>query len=165
MPGFSSFDFHSKEKNFSCSSLHSGSKNGFFLFPSAKRSSVDQNQLFQFSQITFVARAQNQEGDERMYGGPNPWSGRSPEQQNNSEKEKKESFSFFSDKKRQNFYKAPRQKSSIPSQKMKSGFSNSSFGTNRLSETQKQQVVSITYEEIGLFPRSFNRVFDRCCAR
>jgi hypothetical protein len=25
----------------------------------------------------------------------------------------------------------------------------------------KQQVVSITYEEIGLFPRSFNRVFDR----
>lgn len=33
---------------------------------------------------------------------------------------------------------------------------NSSF-----SETSKQQVVSITYEEIGLFPRSFNRVFDR----
>lgn len=33
---------------------------------------------------------------------------------------------------------------------------NSSF-----SETLKQQVVSITYEEIGLFPRSFNRVFDR----
>lgn len=29
------------------------------------------------------------------------------------------------------------------------------------SETSKQQVVSITYEEIGLFPRSFNRVFDR----
>jgi hypothetical protein len=25
----------------------------------------------------------------------------------------------------------------------------------------KQQVLSITYEEIGLFPRSFNRVFDR----
>ena len=25
----------------------------------------------------------------------------------------------------------------------------------------KQQVVSISYEEIGLFPRSFNRVFDR----
>ena len=96
-----------------------------------------------------------------MYGSPNPWSGRGPEQQNNSEKEKKESFSFFSDKKRQNFYKAPRQKSSIPSQKMNNGFSNSSFGTNRLSETQKQQVVSITYEEIGLFPRSFNRVFDR----
>lgn len=33
---------------------------------------------------------------------------------------------------------------------------NSSF-----SDTTKQQVVSITYEEIGLFPRSFNRVFDR----
>ena len=36
--------------------------------------------------------------------------------------------------------------------------------TNRFSrfpENTKQQVVSITYEEIGLFPRSFNRVFDR----
>lgn len=31
----------------------------------------------------------------------------------------------------------------------------------RLPEPSKQQVVSITYEEIGLFPRSFNRVFDR----
>ena len=29
------------------------------------------------------------------------------------------------------------------------------------TDTKKQQVVSITYEEIGLFPRSFNRVFDR----
>jgi hypothetical protein len=29
------------------------------------------------------------------------------------------------------------------------------------AEPFKQQVVSITYEEIGLFPRSFNRVFDR----
>lgn len=28
-------------------------------------------------------------------------------------------------------------------------------------DVSKQQVVSITYEEIGLFPRSFNRVFDR----
>lgn len=33
--------------------------------------------------------------------------------------------------------------------------------TSRLTENSKQQVVSITYEEIGLFPRSFNRVFDR----
>nr|AMN09288.1 chloroplast envelope membrane protein [Ourococcus multisporus] len=32
---------------------------------------------------------------------------------------------------------------------------------SRLPENTKQQVVSITYEEIGLFPRSFNRVFDR----
>ena len=32
---------------------------------------------------------------------------------------------------------------------------------SRLNENSKQQVVSITYEEIGLFPRSFNRVFDR----
>jgi len=31
----------------------------------------------------------------------------------------------------------------------------------RTTEPSKQQVVSITYEEIGLFPRSFNRVFDR----
>jgi hypothetical protein len=38
---------------------------------------------------------------------------------------------------------------------------NSRFGTTIPGETQKQQVVSITYEEIGLFPRSFNRVFDR----
>jgi hypothetical protein len=39
------------------------------------------------------------------------------------------------------------------------------FNTNqaksRFNESSKQQVVSITYEEIGLFPRSFNRVFDR----
>lgn len=33
--------------------------------------------------------------------------------------------------------------------------------TSRALENSKQQVVSITYEEIGLFPRSFNRVFDR----
>nr|AYQ94791.1 chloroplast envelope membrane protein [Follicularia botryoides] len=31
----------------------------------------------------------------------------------------------------------------------------------QVTETSKQQVISITYEEIGLFPRSFNRVFDR----
>lgn len=31
----------------------------------------------------------------------------------------------------------------------------------RATDNVKQQVVSITYEEIGLFPRSFNRVFDR----
>lgn len=33
--------------------------------------------------------------------------------------------------------------------------------TTRANDNSKQQVVSITYEEIGLFPRSFNRVFDR----
>nr|AYQ94653.1 chloroplast envelope membrane protein [Dictyochloris fragrans] len=34
--------------------------------------------------------------------------------------------------------------------------------SNRSFENLKQQqVLSITYEEIGLFPRSFNRVFDR----
>lgn len=32
---------------------------------------------------------------------------------------------------------------------------------SRVFDTSKQQVVSITYEDIGLFPRSFNRVFDR----
>lgn len=31
----------------------------------------------------------------------------------------------------------------------------------QVTESSKQQVISITYEEIGLFPRSFNRVFDR----
>ncbi len=43
-------------------------------------------------------------------------------------------------------------------------FQKKSTATNQnssFSETSKQQVVSITYEEIGLFPRSFNRVFDR----
>lgn len=31
----------------------------------------------------------------------------------------------------------------------------------KMSDLTRQQVLSITYEEIGLFPRSFNRVFDR----
>lgn len=31
----------------------------------------------------------------------------------------------------------------------------------KMGDINKQQVLSITYEEIGLFPRSFNRVFDR----
>ena len=31
----------------------------------------------------------------------------------------------------------------------------------KMGDMNKQQVLSITYEEIGLFPRSFNRVFDR----
>ena len=31
----------------------------------------------------------------------------------------------------------------------------------KTGDMSKQQVLSITYEEIGLFPRSFNRVFDR----
>jgi hypothetical protein len=41
-----------------------------------------------------------------------------------------------------------------------SGLNNKSIN-NTGSDPLKQQVVSITYEEIGLFPRSFNRVFDR----
>jgi hypothetical protein len=45
---------------------------------------------------------------------------------------------------------------SFNNQKKSSVNQNSSF-----PESSKQQVVSITYEEIGLFPRSFNRVFDR----
>jgi hypothetical protein len=35
------------------------------------------------------------------------------------------------------------------------------FPGKSAANSLKQQVVSITYEEIGLFPRSFNRVFDR----
>ena len=31
----------------------------------------------------------------------------------------------------------------------------------KMGDMSRQQVLSITYEEIGLFPRSFNRVFDR----
>lgn len=38
---------------------------------------------------------------------------------------------------------------------------NQNTRTTRVNDNTKQQVVSITYEEIGLFPRSFNRVFDR----
>lgn len=56
------------------------------------------------------------------------------------------------------------QKSEFLSKELDSRKENTRFGNNRLSqasETSKQQVVSITYEEIGLFPRSFNRVFDR----
>jgi len=34
-------------------------------------------------------------------------------------------------------------------------------GASSSVQNTKQQVVSISYEEIGLFPRSFNRVFDR----
>jgi hypothetical protein len=30
-----------------------------------------------------------------------------------------------------------------------------------LTPNERTKVVSITYEEIGLFPRSFNRVLDR----
>nr|YP_009632284.1 chloroplast envelope membrane protein [Parallela transversalis]AYQ22873.1 chloroplast envelope membrane protein [Parallela transversalis] len=37
---------------------------------------------------------------------------------------------------------------------------NKTNGPSRFLENSKQQ-LSITYEEIGLFPRSFNRVFDR----
>jgi hypothetical protein len=84
------------------------------------------------------------------------------------EKRKKENFSFFSEKRKKNFQ--DRSKSSF--QQTKTSWSssktvssvnnkNSTSGIGRFSETQKQQVVSITYEEIGLFPRSFNRVFDR----
>jgi hypothetical protein len=38
---------------------------------------------------------------------------------------------------------------------------NSKNRNTRSTSNYRQQVVSITYEEIGLFPRSFNRVFDR----
>mgnify|MGYP006280457473 FL=1 len=37
----------------------------------------------------------------------------------------------------------------------------SQFSTTSLQAAPKQEVVSITYEEIGLFPRSFSRVLDR----
>jgi len=37
----------------------------------------------------------------------------------------------------------------------------SRFSTTPLKASPKQEVVSITYEEIGLFPRSFSRVLDR----
>ena len=41
----------------------------------------------------------------------------------------------------------------------KSAFPNKKLGNS--TETNKQDVVSVTYEEIGLFPRSFSRVTDR----
>jgi hypothetical protein len=59
---------------------------------------------------------------------------------------------------RQNFFQSqtPNKKSS---QTQKSRFRSRS--EDNANYASKQQVVSITYEEIGLFPRSFNRVFDR----
>ncbi len=63
--------------------------------------------------------------------------------ENNGPNEKETNFSFSQ-------YLFPFQKPIFPERK-------NSFP----SEKKKQQVVSITYEEIGLFPRSFNRVFDR----
>ena len=53
------------------------------------------------------------------------------------------------------------QKNSIAGPSNRSKSSRSANRTSRFTENSKQQVVSITYEEIGLFPRSFNRVFDR----
>jgi hypothetical protein len=46
---------------------------------------------------------------------------------------------------------------------IKNTTSNEKSKTNKFKfgDLNKQQVLSITYEEIGLFPRSFNRVFDR----
>lgn len=47
------------------------------------------------------------------------------------------------------------------SSNLRNGTKSSVNRASRFQENTKQQVVSITYEEIGLFPRSFNRVFDR----
>lgn len=45
----------------------------------------------------------------------------------------------------------------------KKSITNDNFNNNKIKmgDISRQQVLSITYEEIGLFPRSFNRVFDR----
>jgi hypothetical protein len=155
MPAFSPFffDHHQKHKNVSQNSFHSslssGSKNAFFFF--------QQNDFSQFSEMTFVPRAQSEERDGISETQTSAWS----KEQKNVQKQTKDNFSFFFDKnkKKQTFSSKTsfQQKSSS-----RSGSKNSTYGTNRLSEPQKQQqVVSITYEEIGLFPRSFNRVFDR----
>lgn len=48
----------------------------------------------------------------------------------------------------------------VPSN-VRNGTKSTASRSSRFQENAKQQVVSITYEEIGLFPRSFNRVFDR----
>jgi hypothetical protein len=50
-------------------------------------------------------------------------------------------------------------KSNATPQRMQKRGSSTEWFKNK--DVGKQQVVSITYEEIGLFPRSFNRVFDR----
>ena len=58
----------------------------------------------------------------------------------------------------------PRNSGSRPSRRSQALRGNGASSVNDLresTENSKQQVVSITYEEIGLFPRSFNRVFDR----
>lgn len=91
--------------------------------------------------------------------------------------EKNFSTAFESQKKKANSLKTFNRQNSVSSgmsgeQKKNSRFSSCGAdqsgsnpqrgkGSGWARETQKQQVVSITYEEIGLFPRSFNRVFDR----
>ena len=141
-----------------------GWKNFLFFSPqyllNNEFSTFHQNPFFQFSQNNFVTHAQNRgEGEGGIEPSMGYWVPEEQIGQKNQKREKSENFSFFSEK-RENFSKvsAFQQKSSA-----RNGSKNSSFGTGRLSETQKQQqqVVSITYEEIGLFPRSFNRVFDR----
>nr|YP_010488935.1 envelope membrane protein [Desmodesmus abundans]UWJ89511.1 envelope membrane protein [Desmodesmus abundans] len=161
MPAFSPFfDYHQKQKNVSAplrgcgkNSFHSSfsyeSKNAFLFF--------QQNHFFQFSEMTFIPRAQSEERDGISETQRNAWS----KEQQGVQKQAQENFSFFFDKNKKNGNFSS--KTSFQQKfSSKSGSKNSSYGTNRLSEPQKQQqVVSITYEEIGLFPRSFNRVFDR----
>jgi len=81
---------------------------------------------------------------------------------NNSEFLKKNDFSSKNIKSMQNlqnsYYENRKSHKKLLNSKNKSISSNQN---SYFSETSKQQVVSITYEEIGLFPRSFNRVFDR----
>lgn len=155
LPAFSPFffDHHQKQKSVYKNSFHSsrssGSKKAFLFF--------EQNHFFQFPEMNLLPRAQSEERDGISETQTNAWS----KEQQAVQKQAQENFSFFFDKnkKKQSFSSKTsfQQKSSF-----KSGSKNPSYGTNRLSEPQKQQqVVSITYEEIGLFPRSFNRVFDR----
>nr|WLG71257.1 envelope membrane protein [Chlorophyceae sp. KF-2023a] len=55
----------------------------------------------------------------------------------------------------------------VSDKKNTSGLPQPSFGQKRFrtedrgNEAANRQILSITYEEIGLFPRSFSRVFDR----
>ncbi len=52
-----------------------------------------------------------------------------------------------------------KQKRNQTSRNMQKG--NSRYIDKLMEEQRDGKLVKITYEEIGLFPRSFNRVFDR----
>lgn len=110
------------------------------------------------SQFGFVSSVQTKEKDPQ-------WGGNltTNKKQWNSQDKNVEEFDLSADFSKGNGF-AFSNRAPSPSGPGKGQRETTRMGSNALgqvNETSKQQVVSITYEEIGLFPRSFNRVFDR----